>query len=256
VLVEQRSQRATVLLAQLLQQLVLGDGVLHQEGVNQHQTVLQQLEGERGNFLLLAPIGGENALAAIAEKVVRAIPALHNIEEESDSIFIKMRNHTWLILALNTDEQVQTWQYILVAYTQLEALALEILRLHQGVDEETFWKDPNKLKSLSPVTTKLGQHHLVSPETVQILKDVAHLRNSVAHKQLLSGMTTYVRYRNKPVFDDQYVLKASRDPDVHHSGINEETLELLLSDIERAQMELSRRRQTAARPGGAGTPQG
>jgi hypothetical protein len=166
--------------------------------------------------------------------------------EESDSIFNKMRNYTWLILALNTGEQVQTWQYILVAYGHLEALALDVLRLHQGIDAETFWKDSHKLPTLYQAATLLSPHHRVSPETIRTMQAVANLRNSVAHKQLFYGMTTYASYRDKPVFDDQYVMKVSRHPEVYSSGVNEETLELLQTDIERAQMDLNRFRRAAA----------
>jgi hypothetical protein len=59
--------------------------------------------------------------------------------EEADSIFGKMYRYVSLFLALNTAEQMLTWQYILVAYSQLEALALELQRLYQRKDEQTFW---------------------------------------------------------------------------------------------------------------------
>jgi hypothetical protein len=50
-----------------------------------------------------------------------------------------MYQHIIVILALNTNEQMLTWQYILVAYCQKPAL--ELLRLHQGEDEQTWGKD-------------------------------------------------------------------------------------------------------------------
>jgi hypothetical protein len=61
---------------------------------------------------------------------------------------------------------------------------------------------------------------------------VATLRNSVAHKSLLGGITAgqkvperiiYVSYQGNPVFDDQYIQKSLSNPEI--SGVNEETLE-------------------------------
>jgi hypothetical protein len=150
------------------------------------------------------------------------------------------------ILALNTREQVWTWQYILVAYSQLEALALDLLRLHQGKDEQTFWEGPDARTTLNNVAKKLSKKHLVSQETIQILEIVANLRNSVTHKQLLYGMTTYARYDDKPVFDDHYITKFLSNPEVPVSGVNEETLKQLLTDVHRACTELNRLRETAA----------
>jgi hypothetical protein len=75
---------------------------------------------------------------------------------------------------------------------------------------------------------------------------VAHLRNSVAHKQLLYGMTTYACYCDTPVFDAQYINKSLENPDAPPSGVNEETVEQLLNDVHRALMSLNLLRQAAA----------
>jgi len=164
---------------------------------------------------------------------------------DSDSLFDRMYQHIIVILALNTKEQMLTWQYILVVYCQLEALALELLRLHRGEDEQTFWGQ-DWLPSLHRAATQLGEHHLAPEEIIQILKDVAALRNSVAHKQLLYGMTTYASYNDKPVFDGDYPKKFFGHPGVPISGVNEETVEQLLKDVDRAHTVLNRRRQEVA----------
>ncbi len=96
------------------------------------------------------------------------------------SMFDRMYQHVILILALNTREQMLTWQYILVAYCQLEALALDLLRLHRGEDEQVFWGHIDKLPTLNGVANQLSEHHLASQETIQILKAVATLRNGCA----------------------------------------------------------------------------
>ena len=172
---------------------------------------------------------------------------------DSDLMFDRMYQQIMCILALNTREQALTWQYILVSYCHLEALALELLRLHQGTGEQTFWEGPDARKNLNGVATQLKP--LVSPEIIQILKAVATLRNSVAHKSLLGGITAgqkvreriiCVSYQGNPVFDDQYIQKSLSNPEV--SGVNEETLERLATDVDSAIAELNRLRQIAERP--------
>ena len=81
---------------------------------------------------------------------------------------------------------------------------------------------------------------------IQILKKVAILRNSVAHKQLLNGMTTYASYNDKPIFDSDYVKKLFDHSGVPVSGVNEETVEQLLKEVDRAHTVLNQLRQEAA----------
>jgi hypothetical protein len=83
---------------------------------------------------------------------------------DSDSMFDRMYQQIMCILALNTREQVLTWQYILVSYCHLEALALELLRLQQGADEQTFWEGPDARKNLNGVATELKP--FVPPEII------------------------------------------------------------------------------------------
>jgi hypothetical protein len=164
---------------------------------------------------------------------------------EPDSVFDRMYQHIIIILALNTREEMLTWQYILVVYCQLEALALEMLRLHWGEDVQTFW-GKDRLPTLNSAANELRKYRLAPQETIEILKNVAALRNSVAHKQLLYGMTTYAQYNNTPVFDSQYLEKFFGQPDVHFSGVNEETLEQLQKDVYCACTALTLLRKAAA----------
>jgi hypothetical protein len=162
-----------------------------------------------------------------------------------DSLFERIYQHNIVILALNTTEQMLTWQYILVAYCQLEALALDLLRLHRGEDDKTFW-GKSRLPSLNGAANALCKQHLAAQETIQILKGVASLRNSVAHKQLLYGMTTYAHYHGTPVFDSRYIEKFLGQPDVHFSGVNEETIEQFQKDVYCACTALTLLRKAAA----------
>jgi hypothetical protein len=59
---------------------MLRDGPRDEEGVNEHQAVLQQLEREGRDLLLFAAVGGKDALATIAEKIVCGIPAFDDVQ--------------------------------------------------------------------------------------------------------------------------------------------------------------------------------
>lgn len=100
---------------------------------------------------------------------------------------------------------------------------------------------------MNRVADYLSQQHLASQDTIRTLKAVANLRNSVAPKQLLYVITTYACYDDNPVFDDQYITKSLSNPEVPTSGVNEETVKQLLTDVDRAINELNRLRQEAAR---------
>jgi hypothetical protein len=165
-------------------------------------------------------------------------PCLWNVTRDTVPLFERMYQYIISILAFNTHEEMLTWQCILVAYCQLEALALELWRLHKGEDKQTFW-EKDRLPALKRAANKLCKHDLAPKEVIQILKNVADLRNSVAHKQLLYGMTTYAKYNDAPIFDSQYIEKFLGQPDVHVSGVNEETLEQLLKDVEHARTALA-----------------
>ena len=52
-------------------------------------------------------------------------PCPMNMTRDTASLFERMYQYIIVMLALNTREEMLTWQYILVAYCQLEALALE-----------------------------------------------------------------------------------------------------------------------------------
>jgi hypothetical protein len=177
--------------------------------------------------------------------------------EEPASIFERISLYTWTLLGLSTGQQMRTWQYILVAYCHLEALALELLRLLEGTDEQTYWaSDDIRKKTLHPAATELSDKHLAPEDIIQILKAVAQLRHSVAHKSLLGRITAAqqrgdmkipVNYDGHPlfdVFDDQGNMRYPSDPE--HSGVDEATLERLTTDIDHAISQLNRLRQAAA----------
>jgi hypothetical protein len=130
--------------------------------------------------------------------------------------------------------------------TIVPALALELLRLHRGEDGKTFWAK-DRLPNLTVVANKLHEHHLVPEEIIQICRKVAALRNSVTHKQLLYGITTYASYNDKLLFDSDYAKKHFAPSDMPISGVNEETIEKLLEDVDHALTVLCQIREEAGR---------
>ena len=79
-LVKQGGESPAIVTAHLLQHLVLRDCLVHEDGVEQQQTVVDALQTERRDVLLLATIGGKASLAARAHNVIGFIPALHHVQ--------------------------------------------------------------------------------------------------------------------------------------------------------------------------------
>jgi hypothetical protein len=77
---EQWGQRPEVLGAEAFPQTLPLDGPLQQHRVDEHQTVLQQLQRQRDDLLLFAAVSGQLALTAIAQKVIGRVPDLHHVE--------------------------------------------------------------------------------------------------------------------------------------------------------------------------------
>jgi hypothetical protein len=82
--VEQRGQGPQILRAEPLPEAVSLERPLEQERVDEHQTVLHQLQRQGHDLLLLPAIGGQLALPAIANKVVGRVPVLDHIEAVVD----------------------------------------------------------------------------------------------------------------------------------------------------------------------------
>ena len=82
--IEQGAQPPVVCRTEVPQQLMLGDRLFHQDRIDEHQAILQQLEAEGGDLLLLAAVRGPDALPAIAQKVTGFIPAFDDIQARFD----------------------------------------------------------------------------------------------------------------------------------------------------------------------------
>ena len=78
--VEPGRQSPAIVVAERLQALLVRHCLRDEERVDQYETVLSQLKAEGRDFLLLAAIGGNEALAAIAHKVIGFIPPFHHVQ--------------------------------------------------------------------------------------------------------------------------------------------------------------------------------
>jgi hypothetical protein len=80
VFIEERAESAVVGSREVREQLMLLQGLFHQQRIDEHEAVLQELEGERRDLLLLPLIGSKDALSAVTEKVIGFIPAFDDIQ--------------------------------------------------------------------------------------------------------------------------------------------------------------------------------
>lgn len=58
----------------------LGEGVLDHQRVHEPEAALQDLQAEHGQFLFLAPVGGQLAALAEVDVVLDAVVVLHDVE--------------------------------------------------------------------------------------------------------------------------------------------------------------------------------
>ena len=123
------------------------------------------------------------------------------LDEENRS---KVYEYNLLMLAMNTQSEMQIWLYIILVAGQLEYLAVANLLLHAGKDpkDKDFWKSEERT-TLGKAADKLKEKKLFSSEIIENIKAISRLRNSVAHKNLLRGVTKSAVYKGKDVFQDK-----------------------------------------------------
>ena len=54
--VKEGAQGTAILATQLVAEVMLGDRLLHKDGIDEHQAVLQELQRQGGDFVLLATV--------------------------------------------------------------------------------------------------------------------------------------------------------------------------------------------------------
>jgi hypothetical protein len=103
---------------------------------------------------------------------------------------------------MNTPEEKLIWPYILVVAAHLEYLAIAVLLVADQEDASKFWAYEERT-TLGMAADKLSQRGVFPPETIERLKAIARLRNSVVHRHVLRGITGYAVYDERNVFDDR-----------------------------------------------------
>jgi len=79
MLIKEGRQGAPIRFRELRQELMLRDAAFDQQGVDEHQAVLQELEAQGRGLLLVPTIGGKHTLAPITEKIIGSIPPFDHI---------------------------------------------------------------------------------------------------------------------------------------------------------------------------------
>jgi hypothetical protein len=115
-----------------------------------------------------------------------------------------MNEQNILLLCMNTNSEMQIWLYIILVCGQLEYLAIADLLLHKGKDPKAadLWKSEEHT-TLGQAARKLEKLKLFSPEIIEDMKAIAQLRNNVAHKNILRGITLSAMYKGRNVLQDK-----------------------------------------------------
>jgi hypothetical protein len=107
---------------------------------------------------------------------------------------------------MNTAEGKRLWPYILVVSAHLKYLAIAVLLVADQEDASKFWSYEERT-TLGLAADKLALKGLFPCETIGWLKAIARLRNSVVHRHVLRGITSYVVYDGRNMFDDRDALE-------------------------------------------------
>jgi hypothetical protein len=116
-----------------------------------------------------------------------------------------------VLFVLNSRRDKEVWQYIVGVAAHLEYVAVAVLWIEAG-KPGSFPEYEEKL-TLGQAAQRLGQKGLLDTTTVETLKKIAGLRNSVAHRGAVYGVTIagdeHVRgiYKSGHVFSDPGALR-------------------------------------------------
>jgi hypothetical protein len=94
--------------------------------------------------------------------------------------------HRWLVarFGLNSPRDKDIWLFCIGAAMELERLAVAVLWLDDGRPTPVFYEYEAKM-TLGHAHQEIEKRGLLDAPTRQILKDVADLRNSVAHRHAI-----------------------------------------------------------------------
>lgn len=132
------------------------------------------------------------------------------MEEESEWKKLLEDIGIWMELqfVLNSRREKEIWQYIVGQAAHLEYLAVVVLWTHAGRPFPFEKYKPHITLGQAACEIEGKKEITLKPRTVQILKDVAILRNGVAHRDALRDGVTIRgnegrgEYRGRYVFSD------------------------------------------------------
>lgn len=92
-----------------------------------------------------------------------------------------------VLFILNSPHEKEVWQYIIGVAAHLEYLAVAILWVEAG--KPSAFEDYEDRLTLGGAADRLRDKKVLDAATIETLKAVAKLRNSVAHRGAVSGVT-------------------------------------------------------------------
>lgn len=115
-----------------------------------------------------------------------------------DSLLARVRE--WMIVrfALNTDQDVWVWLFVIGAAAHLEHLTVALLWVADEKPAPFEEYQPNE--TFGHAVRRIGERGLLDPATVENLDRIAKLRNSVAHR----GATYGVPFRDGDPLRGEY----------------------------------------------------
>ena len=107
--------------------------------------------------------------------------------------------HSWLILrfGVNSPRDKDIWLFCIGAAMELERLAVGVLWIANGRPTPAFYEYEAKM-TLGQAQQEIERRGLFDASIWQILKEVANLRNSVAHRQAIF-VTAHSPVEGQPV---------------------------------------------------------
>lgn len=126
------------------------------------------------------------------------------------------RIREWMIVrfALNTDLDLWIWLFVIGAAAHLEHLAIGVLWV---ADQKPAPFDQYSRRTLGQAAQQIRDRGLLDLPTVEKLKAIADLRNSVAHRGATYGVSFHDgdpsrgQYKGRHVFTDPEALKGLMD---------------------------------------------
>ncbi len=114
---------------------------------------------------------------------------------------------------LPSEREQKTWLYVLGLAAELEYLSLVLLWMHAG-QPGAFDEFEDRL-TLGQAAKRLEAIGLLEAASIDTLKEVARVRNSVAHRNAIYGVASAERdrgvYKGRHVFTDLGALKGLAD---------------------------------------------